>query len=432
MYESNQPRFLNAVVCVDTTLPPMELLLSAKQIEAELGRQASARNGPRQIDVDIVAFEDGARFSSPHSGHSGHSDRSDEQLGREMPLEVPHPRACERSFVRRPLQELLRSVYGLDDSAAAQRVDELVGTAPADYSIEEESSMQTVLSLGSTVLMQGGTPLIMGIVNCTPDSFSDGGLCLDRDAAVRHARQLLEAGADILDIGGLSTRPGADFGSAQLERDRVLPVIESIRREHATVPVSVDTFRPSVARAAFEAGATLLNDVSGGTGHTWDTTEHETMFQVAARCGAPLCVMHTRGSPQQMALNAHYDDVVTDVRTELQAHLDEAQREGVPAWNLIADVGIGFAKNARHNWQLCRELEAAHPASFASLFGPSRKRFLASALQDAGCGTDNAQRDLATASLIGSLPFTPSIVRVHNVATTRAALVVRRMLRQLP
>ena len=214
-------------------------------------------------------------------------------------------------------------------------------------------------------------PLVMGVVNVTPDSFSDGGLHGTTDAAIRHAFQLREEGADLLDIGGESTRPGATRPLVAEELDRVVPVIRALAEQD--VPVSVDTMRSEVARAALEAGAVVVNDVSGGLADPQ-------VLDVVAEHGAAYVVMHWRAHSAVMQELASYDDVLVEVRDELALRLDAATAAGIAADRLVVDPGLGFAKTADHNWELLRRLPELGTLGAPILVGSSRKSFLGSLL----------------------------------------------------
>ena len=214
-------------------------------------------------------------------------------------------------------------------------------------------------------------PLVMGVVNVTPDSFSDGGLYETTDAAIRHGFELREQGADVLDIGGESTRPGATRPLVAEELDRVVPVIRALAEQD--VPVSVDTMRSEVARAALEAGAVVVNDVSGGLADP-------AILDVVAEHGAAYVVMHWRAHSSVMQQLASYDDVLVEVRDELALRLDAATAAGIAANRLVVDPGLGFAKTADHNWELLRRLPELGTLGAPILVGSSRKSFLGSLL----------------------------------------------------
>lgn len=257
----------------------------------------------------------------------------------------------------------------------------------------------------------------MGVLNVTADSFSDGGHWLDFDAAVSHGIDLLEAGADIIDIGGESTRPGSVRVPVDEEMARVVPVTRELARQGAVI--SVDTMRAEVARAALDAGAHIINDVSAGQ------AEPE-MLAVAAQTGAPVILMHWRGLLTDAHAEYTYDDVVAEVRTELSARIDAALAAGVAEADIILDPGLGFSKEAEHNWQLMAGLDTLVDMGFRLLVAGSRKRFLASLLdpQDPSRVT-NEDRDAATAALSAMAARAGAwAVRVHDPRTSRIAVQV--------
>jgi dihydropteroate synthase len=255
------------------------------------------------------------------------------------------------------------------------------------------------------------TPRIMGILNVTPDSFSDGGLFLRPEAAVMQARKMA-AEADILDIGGESTRPGAIAVSAAEETARTAPVIAALRAGGLDVPISIDTRKASVAQAAFAAGATILNDV---TALQFDPA----MAAVAAKSGCPVILMHSIASPETMQDDPQYDDVLLDVYDALAARLKAAEAAGIARHRLAVDPGIGFGKTLVHNVTLLARLSLFHNLGVPVLLGASRKRFI---------GTIGAEKDAAK-RMPGSLAVALAgvaqgmqMIRVHDVAETRQAL----------
>ena len=259
--------------------------------------------------------------------------------------------------------------------------------------------------------------LVMGVLNVTPDSFSDGGLWLDPDAAVEHGLRLLAEGADLVDVGGESTRPGAQRVPQGEELRRVLPVIR--RLAEAGVHVSIDTMRATVADAALEAGAVLVNDVSGGQAD-------DAMPRLVAAAKVPFVAMHWRGHSTAMDNLAVYDDVVSDVLTELGARVESLIAAGVDPACVVVDPGIGFAKTAEHNWALLAGLDRLVALGPPVILGASRKRFLGTLL--AGPDGDPApveQRDAASAA-ISALAATAGVwcVRVHDVRPTADAVRV--------
>ncbi|HEY0168383.1 MAG TPA: dihydropteroate synthase [Jatrophihabitans sp.] len=264
--------------------------------------------------------------------------------------------------------------------------------------------------------------IVMGVLNVTPDSFSDGGRYPDLDSAVAHARQMSAQGADLIDVGGESTRPGAVRVAAAEEARRVLPVIGELAA--AGLAVSVDTYRAAVAEQAIAAGARVVNDVSGGLGDP-------DMARVVRDAGCPWVLMHWRGHSANMAALAHYDDVVADVRAELMTRVDQALAAGVAASQLVLDPGLGFAKGAAHNWALLARLEALTSTGLPVLIGSSRKSFLGSLLADSdGQARPTSGREAATAALTMFAALNGAWgVRVHEVPpNVDAALVAAAIL----
>ncbi|WP_298749050.1 dihydropteroate synthase [uncultured Serinicoccus sp.] len=262
---------------------------------------------------------------------------------------------------------------------------------------------------------------IMGVVNVTPDSFSDGGRFVDPAAAVARGRDLVAAGAELVDVGGESTRPGSSRPSEDEERDRVLPVVSALAQQGYAV--SIDTMRASVAQAALEAGAVLVNDVSGGLGDP-------EMGPMVAQTGARYVVMHWRGLLSDPTATHHYDDVVGEVCGELGDRVDELVGLGVREEQLVLDPGLGFSKDAGHNWTLLAGLDRVVALGLPVLVGASRKRFLGRLPARPGAPlpdepTAPAERDAATAatSLLAAQAGAWA-VRVHEVGPTRDALAV--------
>jgi dihydropteroate synthase len=255
----------------------------------------------------------------------------------------------------------------------------------------------------------------MGVLNVTPDSFSDGGCYADPADAIAHGLEMHAAGADYVDVGGESTRPGADRVDAQEECRRVLPVIAELAA--AGVAVSVDTTRAEVAEAAIGAGAVLVNDVSGGLADAG-------MAKLVADAGVPWVLMHWRGHSREMYAAASYDDVLTEVRTELSARVDDALAAGVAAEQLVLDPGLGFAKRSTHNWSLLAHLDRLVDLGLPVLLGASRKTFLGRLLATAeGTVRPAEQRDAATlATTVLAAQAGVWGVRVHDAAGSVDAL----------
>jgi dihydropteroate synthase len=251
----------------------------------------------------------------------------------------------------------------------------------------------------------------MGILNVTPDSFSDGGAFLDTRAAVDHAKEMTDDGVDVIDVGGESTRPGADDVSPDDEIARVVPVIERIAA--LDVPVSVDTRKAVVAKAALDAGASVINDVSGGT---FD----DAMLPLAADRGVPIVLMHMRGTPKTMDRETSYDDVVTDVRDELRERVVAAKQAGVRDADILVDPGLGFAKTADQSLDVLRRIGEIRADGYFVVVGPSRKRFIGGELSERLPGTLGA---VAWCAMHGV-----DAVRVHDVKESRAVIdTIRRI-----
>lgn len=269
-----------------------------------------------------------------------------------------------------------------------------------------------------------GRPLVMGVVNVTPDSFSDGGRYLGVEEAVAHGRRLLAEGADILDIGGESTRPGATRPVASEELDRVVPVIAELAAGGAVV--SVDTMRAEVAVAAVAVGASIVNDVSGGLAD-------DGMLAAVAQLDAAYVAMHWRGHGADMQARAAYDDVVAEVRDELDARVQAALDAGIGADRLVIDPGLGFAKTADHNWTLLQHLADLNPRGLPMLVGSSRKSFIGALLADEhGEPRPVLDREDANTALTALAAIEGAwAVRVHEVrASVDAVRVVERWLRR--
>lgn len=253
-------------------------------------------------------------------------------------------------------------------------------------------------------------PNIMGILNVTPDSFSDGGEFHDYTAARKQAGLMIRAGADILDIGGESTRPGADFVPAEREIARVVPVIAAMQNQ-ISVPISIDTRKAKVADAAISAGASILNDVSA-LGFDDD------MVAVAAQGDFPVCIMHAKGDPKTMQDAPSYDDVLLDIYDYLSDRIDFAVENGIARDRLIVDPGIGFGKTLEHNLHLIRNLSIFHALGLPVLLGASRKRFIGT-ISGAEAAQDRMAGSIAVA--LEGLVQGVQITRVHDVAETRQA-----------
>jgi len=248
--------------------------------------------------------------------------------------------------------------------------------------------------------------LVMGILNVTPDSFADGGINLDIDTAIARGKEMLAEGAQIIDVGGESTRPGADRVPSEEEQARVIPVIRALAG--AGLQVSIDTMRAETARLAIEAGATIVNDVSAGAADP-------EMFTTVARLNCTYVMMHWRGHSKDMNSKAVYNEVVTDVIGELSTQIEKAISSGVKREKIVIDPGIGFAKDANHNWEIINRIDEFTALGFPVLIGHSRKRFLG--------GSEPSERESATVEVTKSLVGKGIWgVRVHGVKANVEAI----------
>lgn len=419
-YVTDQPNFLNSAVRAVTQLGPHELLGALKKIEKDMGRTDGIRYGPRPIDLDILFY-------------------GKQRISSEI-LMVPHERIWERPFVMAPLMDLLGSSIdsdtvscwhsfsnhsdGLFDSWEKLGGEPLIG----------KEGLKRVLPIGNGFWDWSTRTSVMGILNLTPDSFSDGGKFQSVEAAISQVRSMISEGADMIDIGAQSTRPMASRISVQQELDRLIPVLEAVLGlpEVEGKIVSVDTFYSEVAEEAVSKGAHIVNDVSAGQ-------LDSNMLKVVADLKVPYIAMHMRGDPSTMqnSENLQYDNVCKQVVSELYSKVREAEILGIPAWRMIIDPGLGFSKNCEHNLEILmglpniqaeigrKSLALSHAPT---LIGPSRKKFLGEV-----CNRPAAtERDAATvASVTAAVLGGANIVRVHNVRdNVDAVKLCDAMLRQ--
>ena len=262
-------------------------------------------------------------------------------------------------------------------------------------------------------------PLVMGVLNVTPDSFSDGNQYNSLESAIDHSKLLVTAGAQIIDIGGESTRPGAQRVTLEEEQQRVIPVIEAISKLDLGAQLSIDTMNAATAELAVQAGASIINDVSGGLAD-------ENMFAVAAKHDVQIVISHWRGHSDIMNTLASYQNVAEEVSQELQARVDDAIAAGIKRENIILDPGLGFAKDMKQNWQLVARLDEIEKLGLPVLVGASRKRFIAGALdEEEPNSVSHERRDVATAVLTALLMQRKLWgVRVHNVLATVDAISI--------
>lgn len=370
---SDQPWYHNAVIGVSTDQSPSDLLKTLQSIENNFGRVRAERNAPRVIDLDIVAYNDVVQNNED--------------------LILPHPRMHERAFVLYPLRDIARNWV---HPVSRKNINDLISHIPAGQDIKRETR-----------------PQIMGIVNVTPDSFSDGGEYASTDAAIAHGLQLIVEGADILDIGGESTRPTSIVISPDEEQSRILPVIEGLKNAGALI--SVDTRNAATMRAAIKAGAGLINDISALT-HDADS------LNAVRESDCRICLMHMQGIPQTMQVNPQYGDVVQDVYHYLDERIQVCVAAGIAKERLMIDVGIGFGKTLNHTIALLQNINKFHDLGVDILLGVSRKSFI-----EKICERDIPAQDRLAGSLAAlstSCHDNVQIVRVHDVAATRQFLDV--------
>ncbi|GLJ08536.1 hypothetical protein SUGI_0090900 [Cryptomeria japonica] len=403
-YVTDQPFFLNSAVRAITKLGPHALLSALKEIEKDLGRTKGIRYGPRPIDLDILFY---GRIKVA-------SDT----------LIIPHKNIWERPFVLAPLVDLI-GLKAKDDTVACWH--SLTGKAGSIFGAWEKlggehligtEGMKRVFPIGNSLLDWSKRIHVMGVLNLTPDSFSDGGQYISVDDAVAQVRLMISEGADMIDIGAQSTRPGAKRVSSEEELSRILPVLEAVRHipEAQDKILSVDTFDAKVAYEAVKNGVDVVNDVSGGR-------LDSNMFSTVADLEVPYILMHMRGNPSTMQNdeNTTYGDVCKEVADELCLQIKNAESYGIPAWRIITDPGLGFSKTLDQNMELLGGLPAVRQGLAATcvaashgpiLIGPSRKSFLGKI-----CGRVKAnERDPATiAAVTAGVLGGANIVRVHNV-----------------
>ncbi|VVT47137.1 uncharacterized protein SAPINGB_P001561 [Magnusiomyces paraingens] len=436
MYVTDQPKFYNGVFKARTSLAPLKLLQTLKELEyGDFGKRVKIQdNGPRSLDLDILLYDDWAINLPPT-------------------LTIPHLRMLERNFVLRPLKDLVGpdQVHPLTAEPYHSHLEQLLATAP-DTTVQASSVLRSVVPLPAlkdsperdrSIIFDPDTHRVathvMAILNTTPDSFSDGGRFVESDGInvdkiVQAAVEAVDAGATILDIGGMSTRPGTSEDDVTVDEEiaRVVGPIAAIRARFAGIPkyqdvvISIDTYRAAVARAAVEAGADMINDIGAGS-------LDPDMFATARDLSVPIILNHTRGTPATMASLARYEyvdaesgavevdtarAVVESVAEELEDRVACALESGLCRWQIILDPGIGFAKTLRHNVLLLRKFDALRKArggvlaGYPWLVGTSRKRFISKLT-----GDDESARVFGTAATVSAaIEQGADIVRVHDVA----------------
>ncbi len=275
------------------------------------------------------------------------------------------------------------------------------------------------LKVGNYWLEWGKRTYIVGVLNVTPDSFSDGGLYYRLEAALKQAERLIEAGADIIDIGGESTRPFSKPVPAEEELSRVIPVIEAIRKRF-DIPISIDTYKAKVAKEALEAGAQIINDISA-------LRFDPQMSQVVAEYQAPVILMHMKGTPQTMQIDPSYEDVIGEIKDFLVRRAEEAQRAGIKKEKIILDPGIGFGKRFEDNLKIIKEIKAFFDLGYPIMLGPSRKSFLGQILDK-----EARERDTGTMAVVALAAYQGvHLIRVHNVEMAVDTIKVIQALKEV-
>ncbi|BEI82000.1 hypothetical protein CcaverHIS002_0211600 [Cutaneotrichosporon cavernicola] len=416
MYVEDQERFLNGAVEIQTSLKPFELLRLLKRIELEVGRIKTYRNGPRVIDLDLVAYGN----EVVHIGEPG--DEPDEDgVGW---LTVPHASLAEREFVLRPLADIAPDFT----PPGLLPISELLARAPPG---RLEPVIPFPYPARPLRLTTPSTPAIMAIFNATPDSFSDGHVTrTDTAHAVRMCENMMAAPNPpaIIDIGGMSTRPNAEPCTEEEELARVIPLVQAARRRSsplATVPLSVDTYRASVARAAVEAGASCINDVRGG--------REPGMLAAMAYADVPVVLMHSRGDSVSMLAaesKGYAGGVLAGVRSELAEAVAAAKAAGVKRWDIVLDPGLGFAKSHDDHLRLLRDIgqfATGDLAGYSLLVGASRKRFVGQ-VTGRKVASERGSGDAAINTLC-AMSGAVDVLRVHDpqaaAETVKMAIAIR-------
>ena len=410
MYLTDQPAFLNTCCKIRTSLSPRDLLKCLKHIEDEMGRLKTIRNGPRCIDLDIIFYSD--------------------QIVDEPDLIIPHPRFHERFFVIAPLHDIeptfKHSLYKRSIAEIYSKLERSQG----------DSCKRVFPAMTDSALFKlGSKSFIVGILNVTPDSFSDGGLYITVDDAVGHAREMIDSGADIIDIGGESTRPHATVVDAEEEQERVIGVIKRIREEFPHVPISIDTYRASTAKKAVEAGASIVNDVSCGL---LDVDMLATVAELnvpyilthAGRVGSHNSLDYGDGMPSVFDDDEGLESAISTIHNQLNSRVNKCIRAGIFRWNVIIDPGLGFGKSGEVNFEIIKSLHKLLVDGllvFPTMIGASRKRFVRDLVEGKSWAGTNEDALMGTAAV--TVAAIASCIRVdfhrvHDVKQIKQLLVV--------
>jgi dihydropteroate synthase/2-amino-4-hydroxy-6-hydroxymethyldihydropteridine diphosphokinase len=410
---TEQPQFLNMCLRGETTLGPVELVRRFKQIEANMGRQHRERWGPREIDIDLLFYDD--------------------LVLDEAGITVPHPRIAERAFVVVPLNDIVPHFpHPLLEKDVSQLLDEtdistVNRTELSPLPLNAPASMRRLRK----TIRWGARTYLMGILNVTSDSFSGDGLVAGEDwvnSAVAQAVRYVDDGADILDLGGESTRPGSQPVKADVELERVLPVIKKVREALPLTIISIDTYRASTADSALQAGADWVNDV-------WGLRMDPNLAQVVAGWGCPVVLMHNRSKPKDAVqeeklggryVGVQYANLMQDVKQELMDSVAIANRSGIADEDIILDPGIGFGKTVSQNLTILNRLGEIKALGYPVLLGSSRKSFIGYTLK---LPVEERMEGTAATIAIG-IDRGADIIRVHDVrAISRVARMTDRIVR---
>lgn len=387
---SDQPWYKNAVCVVETHLPPHDLLNLLSDLEKDAGRVRTEQNAPRVLDLDLLAYHD--------------------VIMNDDTLKLPHPELHNRAFTLYPMAEISKD---WKHPTLNKSVDNMIKNLPTDQKIKKIRGKKLFETLVDKLRNQP-SPLIMGIVNATPDSFFDGGEYNKVDQAIAHGKKILKQGADILDIGGESTRPNAKTVSVQEELNRIIPVIEGLK-PYAEY-ISVDTRNSKTMEAAIKAGANMINDVSA-------LTHDPEAMSVVSQSGLPVCLMHMKGTPETMQNAPKYKNVIDEVLAYLENRMRECVLYGIDINNIIVDPGIGFGKVLEHNLIIIKNLHRFQSLGCPLLLGASRKSFIAGIDKNASSPKDRLGGSLAT--ILHALKSNNTqILRVHDVVETVQAVKV--------
>eukprot|EP01133_Synstelium_polycarpum_P014976 gene14976-17710_t len=409
-YFLDQPSFFNCCCKISTTLNPQDLLTKLKGIEETLGRQENFRNGPRIIDLDIIYYN---RIVLKTDN-----------------LEIPHKMMWERDFVLIPLSDIAPNFIHPTLHITTSQMKMNLGKIASGF--------KQIMRVGESIWEMGKKTMIMGILNATPDSFSDGGLYLKPDSAVSQVAKLIADGADIVDIGGQSTYPGAPQITPDEEMSRVLPVIKMIREAHPTFPLSIDTYHASVARAAIQAGANVINDVTGGT-------RDPEIISVAREFRVPIIINHGRPTPQFLqqqqqaqqgpdsqahSIDNSSPDIIAIVSNYFKERVETLVSSGLHLWQIILDPGLGFSKTYEQSIDLVRRGSELMAQGFPLLIGPSRKGFIGATLAKCESSTvvpdaKSVRRLWGTAACCCiSAGWGVNIIRIHDVSEIKDTILI--------